>query len=130
MAELEFQALVNRLAERTAIGKVNWKPTASESEYVLYFKNNALSMRRGVDDEDDEFVVFTLRNDAGKKIDEFRVWDSFGEWRAVADMWASARRRALKLDEALEGLLMEIETKDIIGDEAGPKQENEDDLPF
>lgn len=130
MAELEFQALVSRLAERTAEGKVNWKPTASEAEYVLYFKNNALSMRRGVDEEDDEFIVFTLRNDAGKKIDEFRVWESFNNWDAVADMWTSARRRALGLNEALEGLLMEIETKDVIGDEAGPKHEDEEGLPF
>lgn len=132
MAEPEFESLIARLAEQTRIGKVNWKQTSSEAEFVLYFQKYALSMRRGIDHEHDEFVNFALRNEAGKKIDEFTVWQMHEMWHTVVEMWSAARRRALKIDLALEGLLHELETKEIIGEDTGPGSPDtkDEDFPF
>lgn len=133
MPEPEFETLIARLAEQTRIGKVNWKQTSSDAEFVLYFQKYALSMRRGVDHEQDEYVNFILRNDGGKKIDEFIVWQMHPNWHTALEMWSAARRRALKIDAALEVLLHEIETKDVIGEESGPDSPEpfeEEDLPF
>ena len=128
MADTEFSALVAQLAERTAQGKVNWKGTSNDNEFVIYFRQFSLAMRRGISGEDDSFIVFSLRNDGGKKVDEFYVWERSEEWDEADQMWLRARRRVLRIDEVIESLLGELKGGGEIGEE--PKSPDEEDLPF
>ena len=128
MAETEFSELISQLAERTAQGKVNWKGTSNDSEFVIYFRQFSLAMRRGVDQDDDSYLVFLLRNDEGKKVDEFYVFERRDGWDEADKMWQRARRRVLRIDEVIEGLLGELQSGGNIGEE--PKSPDEDDLPF
>ena len=58
MADTDFDTLLDRLAERTAAGTVNWKMTSRDDEFVIYFQKFALTMRHGFDEDGDEYVTF------------------------------------------------------------------------
>jgi hypothetical protein len=118
MSSSKFDELVNRLYERTEKGQVNWQPTSDEDEFIVYFQDLSLSMRTGIDEDEDEFITIALRNQSGKTVDSRYFWGGMSDksmWEKVSALFSAARRIALKIDEAFDQIMKELDSKGIVG---------------
>lgn len=130
----DYISLVQRLLDRTKSGDVNWKLTANENEFMIYFKKFSLSVRHTYDQHEDmEYTSITLRDDSGEEIDQFWIDTTDPHWNIVNDLYAVARRRALHIDDALHIIMKELDSDGSVGLEEKPLKPSsaiEDDVPF
>ncbi len=130
MLETEYETLVLQLHGRTAKGQVNWLSTADESVFLVQFKDYSCAVRQ-YHDEDDTYYSFTLRNQKGKTIDEFYISPMAPLYMQASQLFASARRKALKIDEALSSILSEIRSNESVGQVPDASGKDDDDsVPF
>lgn len=127
MLEAEYKSLVEQLHRRTERGEVNWLETSDEKVFLVNFQGYSLALRNT-----QEGYLFTVRDSRGKTIDDFYVTPMMPIYSKSAEMFASARRLARKVDKALEAILGEVsggervgEASNIISDET-----SDDDVPF
>lgn len=133
MLNREYVDLIEKLAERTADARVNWKTTSSENEFVVYFADFSVSLRIHSDYQDNEYVTVVLRDKAGKSIDELTIGLEDDLWTTVHALYLAARRKALRIDDALRHIISELSSdRQNIGDEPQVREKNDDDddLPF
>ena len=130
----DYISLVQRLIGRTKSGDVNWKLTANENEFMVYFKKFSLSVRRSYDHQEDmEYTSISLRNDSGEEIDQYWISTKDPQWNIVNDLYDGARRKALQIDDALHIIMEELDSDGSVGLEEKPlkpSSEIEDDVPF
>jgi len=130
MISPDYAKLVDLLVDRTRRGEVNWKPMSSTGDYVVYFETFSLTVGTGFDShEQEEWIIFKLRSDTGKEIDRFLVGEHENSFSTVAELFALARRKAHRIDEALVVIVKELEDSKPVGKE-DPKDTSDDDLPF
>lgn len=128
-----YRPLFDSLYTKTMRGEVNWKPTAKEDNFAVYFKGLTLTMstgRRMFRDEIELYIDFTLRNPEGMKIDSFQVGDESDPdevWKQATDLHDAARRKALNIDEAIDDIVSELQSGGPVGEDIEPE---DDDLPF
>lgn len=125
-----YQDLARRLAMRTTQGRVKWQRTAREDEFIVYFESYALSVRLTAPVHDPDYCTFAIRNITGEEVDRFIVEEGDELWPLARNLWAGARRKALRIDEALAGILEELDTKEIIGEEAPTLTDEDEETPF
>lgn len=128
----QYKSLIARLRERTDAGDVNWKPTADEKVVVVFFTDFSLTIRRDVDftnSQPEEFVRFDILNESGSKIDGFWVDESEREFRDAMEFFEAARRKSIRLDDALSQIMGELDSDGPIGREKG-KIPEDDSPPF
>ena len=108
-----YVKLLEHLAVRTAEGKVNWRNTAKKNTFAVYLKEFALTVSEFYNEhpEGEGFMVtVTLLNAGGDEIDSFNLMDSDVDYAMVSSLHSSARRKALRIDEALNTMLHELKT--------------------
>jgi len=130
MISNEYIDLVEKLLVRTKEGEVNWKNTVKSDEYMIYFKSFSLSISTSYDNFSNEHtVLISLRNDTGKEIDNFLINEEDPHYKMVTELHTGARRKALRIDEALSTIMTELESSDTVG---LPEQHDgfDDDIPF
>ena len=118
MIKNEYYELIEKLVDKTNSGDVNWKSTADNQRFLVYFKDFSLSVDGGITPDDNDYVRITLWNDLGKQIDSFLLMENEKHWKLVNDLFQGARRKALKIDEALHLILDELNTTGVIGIDA------------
>ncbi len=116
-----YSKIILKLNDLTKEGKVNWKTTSVPDKFLVSFKDFSLAIWTSYDqNEQAEFTGFELIDPNGKVVDRFSVMDSNKEWGNVtAELYGGARRKALRIDEAVK-----IISKELGVDEDG------DDVPF
>lgn len=122
MINNDYFELVEKLIHRTKEGKVNWKSTANEDEFIVFFNDFSLSIyisRVGFGPV--SHVVISLRDDTGKEIDRFDLDDEDEHYEMVMNLHSSARRKALRIDDALHTIMSELESKNSIGLDEDPR---------
>jgi hypothetical protein len=72
----------------------------------------------------------TIRDSTGKTVDGFMLDETEDEWSVAQLLFAAARRKALRVDEALATIINELDTKRSVGLARAPKQPRDDDIPF
>ncbi len=114
-----YSKIIAKLATKTKRGEVDWKSTSDEDMFLVNFKEFSLTIGTYYNDQEHENVVsFRLLDPKGKVIDYFPVAET-DEWGGQAfEMYSGARRKARKIDEALQ----------VIGKELGV--DDNDDVPF
>jgi hypothetical protein len=136
MINEEYSQLVRMLASRTSEGSVNWKATIADNEFVVLFQNFSLSIRAEAENWEPTSYRLTLRNGLGKEIDELYVGSGAELYETVHDLYSSARRKALHIDEALQLILGELKSADLVGLDEPPLENKiplepfDDDIPF
>ncbi|HLL75458.1 MAG TPA: hypothetical protein VK421_09330 [Pyrinomonadaceae bacterium] len=118
MASTKLNQLIDLLYERTQKGQVNWESTPDEDAFVVHFSELSLSIRSGYDEDGDEFVSISLRNQNGRVIDNDYFWDAMtetGAWDKAFSLYSAAKRKALGVDEALDRILDELKTNAVVG---------------
>ena len=116
-----YSKIIPKLNSSTKAGKINWKTTSVPDKFMVSFKDFSLAIWSGYDQQEGgEFTAFELIDPDGKEVDRFYVKDSDKQWGEVAaELYGGARRKALRIDEALK----------VISKELGV-DEPDDDLPF
>ncbi len=128
----DYQELLRALHVRTVEGKVNWQRTSSDVTFVVYFQGFSVTVKPGNSNDEGDYIVFILRDDAGKVVDQFFVYESEDEYDLATQMYWYARRRALKIDIALKTILGELSSGKVVGNTSDRAVQNEDDeeVPF
>jgi hypothetical protein len=115
-----YRPIINKLIARTTAGTALW--TDQRGQYALHFDQYSFSIFEYNEDRD-EGVVCILRDKAGKIIDNFSVERGEGDYKTLKGLFDMARRRALKVDDAIDSLKNALDTDGVIG-------EVENDIPF
>ena len=115
-----YSKIIGKLVSKTKRGEVNWKKTSAGDKFLVSFKEFSLLIGTYFDEQKGtDYVNFQLIDVAGKSIDTFLVSESDEDWGdLVFELYNSARRKALRIDEAIE----------VIGKELGVDEDN--DVPF
>jgi hypothetical protein len=130
MLPSQYEELFEKLSERTQRGAVNWHPTADENEFVVYFRGFSLSVRFYESERDASEMYFKIRDDSGKEVDTFWISENDIRWEMAYRIYSSARRKALRIDEAVNSIVKQLDNAPTVGLEKPPGTEEEDDIPF
>lgn len=110
MASTTFSDVIDKLVERTKDAKVNWQSTSSENAFVVHLASYSVTVDTFQDPDDGEFaVIVTLRNNKGQEIDQEFYWQRHVQYPELKELHAAARRKALKIDEAFNAILHELD---------------------
>ena len=107
--------LITTLIDKTRDGKVLWRPTISDGEFLAGFSRYVVSIKLGYDNEfrqERPFRSLTLLNQDGKTIDakvEYNT-DSSG-YEELGELFMVARRSAHNAEASLDRLLRELESR-------------------
>lgn len=108
-----YSKIIQRLAQKTEKGEVNWETTSSPNKFLVNFKNFSMAVDTFWSQDGEEGVSFELLDPNGKRIDYFSVPDSDAEWWPLAnELYAGARRKALRIDEAVKTISEELGVDD------------------
>jgi hypothetical protein len=125
----EYGDILNDLYAKTARGQVEWTATINNREFLVYFAKFALSVRAAYEDESRlELVSFTLKNEEGKNIDHFSVFEGETWFPNAMELHDAARRKANRVNEALKSITEELRTATTIGKR--PPPDDEEAIPF
>ena len=122
-----YKEILDRLHIKSQNGEANWRTTGRDNQYIIYFQKFSLSIIYGYEESDNScYILLSIYNENGESIDSFYVDDnSKEEYEFLEKLYQSAKRKALKIDEAVSEMLLEVNKKGIIG--ADKILTNEDD---
>lgn len=125
-----YGKLIGTLVQRTKEGMVNWQPTSADNCFAVHFKGGfSISVSSEYDPDGEQYdYKIGVYNKAGKSIDEFCVTDSGKDKRLVEDLYENGRRKALRIDLAIETISNELSAEKAIGIDAAqrfPKKAND-----
>lgn len=133
MSYPKIAKIVEILYERTINGKLEWETTNQDNVFQTSFTNYTIRIHyKTVEDPwihtITEFYIIEIYNSEGKLIesaDNFELRDHIKEsTTAMKEMYEGARRMALKVDKALNDILMEL------GEDENKDKNKDDKLPF
>lgn len=103
MLNEKYGEILDSLLERTKNREMEWQSTSREGEYIIYLQGYSISLIQ-------VFVGYemVLRSENGKVIDDFTI--RFGDpyWEKAQEIFSTARRQALKIDEAVEEVIKQL----------------------
>jgi hypothetical protein len=102
MPKLDDKELVTRIISSTENGKIDWQKTAVGAQYAASFGGKWIVLIDSAG-EGERFWL-TLQNSEGETL--LRI-DEHSDYR-LANLFEMARRRALKVDDAIADLLKEL----------------------
>ncbi len=99
MATTKDIQLIDHLLERTLAGQIDWQPTANQNQFTASFKGKySLSVHQAPE----SYNCWLTMDDAdGRRM--HRITDH--EYSRVDELYDAARRRAYKVDEAIDDIL-------------------------
>ena len=113
MATSKRVELADRLISKTEKGELEWEETADPDAFQVAFPNYSLWVDLVETPNGSRDIVITLFNSAGNKIDEFSDVDLSTEtnlqyYTKMNTMYQSARRKAVRADEAYDDILKQL----------------------
>ncbi len=105
-----YNTLITTLSQRSKDGSVNWRTTQSTNSFAVHFKGGfsfAITSDYDPEGEQTEYKI-TIHNKDGAAIDEFMVTDSGKDKRLIEELYDTGRRKALKIDLAVETITNEL----------------------
>lgn len=115
MAQNKLVQIMDRLYKRTDKGEIAWETTAEDGEFQAAFADYAVKvvprfMTRYASDPD---YVLQIFNADGQLLDELSNVDLEEQredyYETMKELYSGARRKALRVDKALESILDELD---------------------
>jgi hypothetical protein len=117
-----------------------WKDTSTSDQYALYLDSGSIIVDYYQERNHPEYgsqpegYGVTIINRDGVEIEDIKRWSSEGgeAFDIIRDLYHTAKRSFLKVDETIDGMIEEVENKDRVGrrEEQEDTFEPDDDLPF
>ena len=110
--------LIDRLADKTRSGELDWKPAVEEASYQVSLKKNSVLLRMENSSSGNPSYHLHLFDSNGVDVETFSDFDidreMFGEadrdyYRKMRDLYESVRRRVLGADKVLNDILKSLE---------------------
>jgi hypothetical protein len=106
MPDLPDAQLVTRLLDATKQGRIQWEKTAIDDQFVASYAGKwLLRVDRGTRPSIRDLYWLTLANSEGDEI--LKLYST--DFPPVTDLFETARRNALKVDQAIADLLKELD---------------------
>ena len=109
-------ALANKLADATMYSVVTWKETETEGVFQISFSDNSVRIgeRPSRNSYGQEEYVLSILNSEGDLVEELGDEDVAEDerarmFRALKDMYETARRQAKGVDQVLDEILQELD---------------------
>jgi hypothetical protein len=94
--------LVTKLMQATETGRIDWQKTATSDRYAASFGGRwTVVIDYNANSEHRYFLA--LKDSEGQEV--LRIWDDL----RLSNLFESARRKALKIDEAIADVLKELD---------------------
>ena len=101
--------LIPKLLERTQRGEISWQETADESRFLFSSAEYSIAVAH---DSGSSYTYETFElsviNERGITIDSLSIRANLEESIELAELYASAKRRALGADEILDKVLKDF----------------------
>ena len=121
MSLIKQQKLVDLLLERTRKSKLEWQTTLADNAFQISFRDNSVRLEQVETGGNEPDYVVSLINSEGNVVENFSdvdLWqdqkdlsesDRKNYYRALAELYALARRTALGSDKVLNSILNELD---------------------
>lgn len=127
----DYTQVIELLFEKSSKNELNWRPTSNEEKFLVNFEKFSISITTGGGEGDLPYILFNVLNESGKTIDNFYVGHGEEWYDNCEEMYGRARRKALKINEAISQLKKELQGGGVVGeDESASEKKLGDDLPF
>lgn len=118
----KLTSLVTTLVEKTEEGKVSWNPTVNADEFVAGFSRYAILIRKDVavyefgDTSQETHLELLFLNEDGRVMDSKAASpDSLSgqsdDFERLYELFTLARRSAYNVEEGIDRLLQELESR-------------------
>jgi len=110
--------MVEKLAELTDAGAIDWKPSVNEGTFQVSFRDNTLRITTR-DSRDGFDIVIQLLNGNGELVETITdvelaadtPIDEPGGWFGLmSDLYENARRKALGADKVLDEIIADLDS--------------------
>jgi hypothetical protein len=118
---VQYNDIILGLLRKSQENNVVWNTTTDANTFIVYFDNFSLSIRQHYNSDFNNnyhetwMTVDLIKNENGDKIDGFMVEEGDGDWGTMSELYTLARRSALSIDIAVQEMLTEITTSEVIG---------------
>jgi hypothetical protein len=102
----QIESLIDKLLELSREGKVNWQETANEQKFLAAVSKFVVTI--GFEDETNwtnASYGLEVSDQAGKALENVTLYRGDLRFAELQELHTLARRRALRVDEALSDLL-------------------------
>ena len=118
----KLTSLVATLVEKTEEGKVSWNPTVNADEFVAGFSRYAILIRKDVsvyefgDTSQETHLELLFLNEDGRVMDskgasQDSLSDQSDDFERLYELFTLARRSAYNVEEGIDHLLQELESR-------------------
>lgn len=139
MTESRYVVLIDKLIQKTEEGQTVWRKAERDSAFRLNFRRGNIVIDHWTGDNNSELVDMIIYNERGEKVDSLNFGDIAGqvEYSRLIELYNLVRRRYLRIEETIEGLLEELDGDEIIGEDRFSymsyqdcEEGEEGDIPF
>lgn len=116
--ERRLESIIESIKSGTKKRSFLWEPTERKTEYRLRLKSGIINVDKWLSTSDPTSVShpmtdISFHNELGERIERlaFSKLDSPDDYRKLAELHELARRSILKVDETLDRIFSEIESK-------------------
>ena len=130
-----YSDLLRKLGEKTARDEVNWQTSTDDTTFIVDFKEFSMAIKYRYSERAPSDVFFMLYDDKGTQIDTFWADESeppeSGWYDFCYDIYSAARRKALRINEAIKTITRQLESTEKVGSSIGEEFVHEDgDVPL
>ncbi len=112
----QYREMINTLHNKSKDDEVNWGATSESDLFIVSFPKVTVAVQSYYDEDNDKAVKIQLMNKEGRLLDEFSDYErEHDDWNKLSEIFNSARRKALKLDEAIRNISQELDKPGPIG---------------
>ena len=127
-----IRSIIEKLAEKTKNNQATWNASSGSNGFRLHLKTGVINIDKWNEAQNDNWYIdFKIFNDRGDIIESILVslYDDKPDFDYLDLFYSIIRRKYLKVDETLKGLLDELNENNPIG-KSESQGEIIDDLPF
>jgi hypothetical protein len=96
---------------KTKVGRIRWQPTAEESVYIAAIGGQftlSIAQFERLDSFPDTSYSLTLKDQDGRELTRVTSDDDGIARREIQELYGTARRQALRVDEKIDAVLGEL----------------------
>ena len=132
----KYFGVLEKLKRKSERGEVNWKETGKENTYIVSFDKFSIGISKSASIENGWCVRFYISDKSGRILEDYWAYKdpdeliegtAFSAFDYISEIFDLARRKALRVDEAIKEINRELDKFGAIGT---PPKKEEKDLPF